>query len=71
MTKIICIKSEILDNNIEYDNHCSDLYFPKNDITTKIVDNYIYKNSVTTFVNQIDGKIWYDVPFANYIEEIS
>ena len=49
----------------EIDNHYSDLYVLKNDISTKFV-NGLYadqKRNVTTFVSQIDKKVWYDMPF--------
>lgn len=46
------------------DSHYSDLYVPVNDITRAIVRDYKYKKNVTTFKCQIDGKVWYDIPFA-------
>jgi hypothetical protein len=49
----------------ETDNHYSDLYVLKNDISTKFV-NGLYadqKRNVTTFVSQIDKKVWYGMPF--------
>lgn len=49
---------------IEYDSHCSDLYFPKTAETTKIIESYEFKNNVTTFKDNTTGAIWYDVPFA-------
>ena len=48
----------------EIDNHCSDLYVKKNDISTSFVNEYEFKQNVTTFRDQIEGQIWYDIPFA-------
>ncbi len=45
----------------ELDNHFSDLYVLKNDISTKFVDEYKFKRRVTTFVSQIDKKVWYEL----------
>jgi hypothetical protein len=49
----------------EIDNHYSDLYVLKNDISTKFVNGLCVdqKRNVTTFVSQIDKKVWYDMPF--------
>lgn len=54
---------------IEIDNHCSDLYVPVNKTTTKIIDSYEYKCNVTTFISQIDGKPWYEIPFAYEVKQ--
>jgi hypothetical protein len=56
----------IKENNIEWSNHCSDLYIPVNHLTRYIVSQYQYKQNVKTFISQIDGKLWYDIPFAYY-----
>ncbi|PGK51929.1 hypothetical protein CN918_29495 [Priestia megaterium] len=52
----------------EVDTHSSDLYVLKNDISTAFIENYEFKNNVTTFKSQIDGLIWYDIPFG-YMNE--
>ncbi len=49
---------------IETDNHESDLYIPVTNETRKLVAQYEHKNSVTTFISQIDGTLWFDIPFA-------
>ena len=54
----------VLTQGIRHDNHCSDLYVPVNLETTRLVNKYRFKCNVTTFISQIDGKQWYDVPFA-------
>ena len=45
-------------------NWCSDLYVLKNDISTKFINEYEFKCNVKTFKSNIDGLMWYDVPFA-------
>jgi len=52
----------------EVDTHSSDLYVLKNDISIEFIENYEFKNNVTTFKSQIDGLIWYDIPFG-YMNE--
>ena len=49
---------------IEFDNHESDLYIPANEVTTKLIDAYDFKQNVTKFRNESNGKQWYDIPFA-------
>lgn len=49
---------------IEHSNHASDLYIPVNEVTQKLISEYEFKKNVTLFKNQIDGKPWYDIPFA-------
>ena len=51
-------------NSEDIDNHMGDLYLKVTPISTKLVEDYDYKNHVTTFVSQIDCKLWYDIPFA-------
>ncbi|GCD12624.1 hypothetical protein [Clostridium tagluense] len=48
----------------ELDNHCSDLYVLKNDISTGFLKNYEFKCNVKTFKSEIDGLIWYEFPFV-------
>ncbi len=45
----------------ELDNHYSDLYVLKNEISTKFVEEYNGKSTVSTFVSQIDNKVWYEL----------
>jgi hypothetical protein len=49
---------------IEHSNHASDLYIPVTEHTRNLVLEYEFKKNVTTFVNQIDRKRWFDIPFA-------
>jgi len=48
----------------EIGNHCSDLYVKKNAISEKFVAGYEFKNIVKTFVDDIEHKLWYEIPFA-------
>jgi lipopolysaccharide biosynthesis regulator YciM len=50
----------------EIGTHCSDLYLLKNSVSEKLVSQYEFRCNVTTFRSQIDGKIWFDIPFAYY-----
>lgn len=52
----------------EIDHHESDLYLKKNEVSDKLISNYKFKNNVTIFRDQIDGVLWYDIPFAYHRE---
>jgi hypothetical protein len=54
----------VVSKGIPHTNHETDLYIPVTEETKKMVANHEYKESVTTFVNQRDGGLWYDIPFA-------
>lgn len=58
------IYDELKAKNVQIDNHESDLYCPVNETTKTIIGQYDHKSNITTFKNQIDGKLWYDIPFA-------
>lgn len=51
-------------NGVEVASHGSDLYIPVTVFTQRLVDNYQFKGAVKTFTSQIDGKLWFDIPFA-------
>lgn len=65
MSKIKSIHSVIKKLKVPFSGHYSDLYIPVNEQTRSLIENYEYKNNVTMFINQLDGKKWYDIPFAN------
>lgn len=49
----------------DINTHESDLYVLKNEISTYFVENvYRYPGNVTTFVDDIDGNVWYEIPFG-------
>lgn len=58
----------------EIDHHgngygMDDLYLKKTEISKAIIDNIKTRSLITEFVNQIDGTVWYDLPFLyNEIE---
>lgn len=52
----------------EIDHHESDLYLKKNEVSDKLISNYKFKNNVTIFRDQIDGVLWYEIPFAYHRE---
>ena len=54
----------VVSKGIPHSNHATDLYIPVTPETTKLVAEYEHKVSVTTFVNQREGGMWYDIPFA-------
>lgn len=49
---------------VEIDHHETDLYVPVTETTKAIVKDYEHKSIVTCFPSQIDGSLWYDIPFA-------
>ena len=51
-------------NTSEIDSHESDLYIKVNNKSKKLIDQYEFKQNVTTFKSNIDSSIWYDIPFA-------
>ena len=48
----------------EIDHHCSDLYLKVTPESQKLVADYDFAENVTTFRDQIEGKPWYEIPFA-------
>ena len=46
----------------ELDNHCSDLYVKKNDISESFIKTL--EGDIKTFKDNIAGELWYDIPFA-------
>jgi hypothetical protein len=58
------IYTQVVAANIPLANHESDLYIPVTDETRALIAAYRFKENVTTFINNLDGKLWYDVPFA-------
>jgi hypothetical protein len=49
---------------IPYASHATDLYIPVTDQTRALINSYEFKPNVTTFTNQVEGGLWYDIPFA-------
>jgi len=57
------IYTEALEKGIEISNHESDLYLPMTNQVADILNNHP-KTKHTLFRSSIDGKMWYDIPFA-------
>lgn len=56
-------------NPEDIDHHESDLYLKQNEVSRKLVEDYDYKNQVTTFISNIEPHVpWYDIPFAYPLE---
>lgn len=49
---------------VKLDNHASDLYAEVTPISAAIVATYEHRPQVTTFRSAIDGRLWFDLPFA-------
>ena len=47
-------------------HHCSDLYLRVTPASTALIEKYDFRQNVTTFIDQIDRVLWYEVPFAYY-----
>lgn len=52
----------------EIDTYSSDLYVLVNEVSKEWLSTYEFKVNVTTFRSELDGKLWYDIPFG-YIAE--
>ena len=61
-------------NSEDIDHHESDLYLKVNEVSKRLVNEYDFKNNVTTFISNIEPHVpWYDIPFAYapyYIKEM-
>ena len=44
-------------------NHYSDLYCPVNEVTRALIRKHGGYDGVSTFINQVEGGLWFDVPF--------
>ena len=56
--------AELKQAGVPIANHESDLYFPVTAETRAILDRWPEKATATTFLNQVEGGLWFDVPFA-------
>jgi hypothetical protein len=50
--------------SIPLDSHESDLYAKVTPESSAIVRAYEHRQNVRVFVSQIDGRPWFDIPFA-------
>jgi len=58
------IYEQMIKNNVPIGSHESDLYAKVTPMSTLILQDYEFRHNVKSFRNNVDGKIWYDVPFA-------
>lgn len=49
---------------IHFASHETDLCIPVNEQTKALIAEYEFKSNVTVFTNQVEGGLWYDIPFA-------
>jgi hypothetical protein len=53
----------------ETDHHATDFYCKVTPETTKIINDYEYKNHVTTFRDDATNELWYEIPFIYRAEK--
>lgn len=53
---------KIVQLQIPHSNHYSDLYIPVTTQTTQLLKEHNAPTNI--FINQVEGGLWYDVPFA-------
>lgn len=59
----MCLLDEIKALGIQYETRMSDLYLPYNETNKALIKKH--NVFATTFISQIDNKMWYDVFGAN------
>jgi len=64
MTTTIYQSAKKLLPESEIDHHESDLYLKVSDVSNILVSEYAFKQNVKKFTSNIDGKLWFDIPFA-------
>jgi hypothetical protein len=63
-TKKKSIYQAMKDKNIPTYSHESDLYVPVNADSREIVRKYFFLRNVTLFIDAVDGKPYFDIPFG-------
>jgi len=56
------IYQEMLKAGVEVSHHESDLYVRVTPESRRVIENYQFK--VTAFQSEVDGQLWFDIPFA-------
>lgn len=59
---MISLYQLLLDTGAQMDNHEGGLYVLVTPETSAVIR--MSRHSVSTFISQIDGKLWFDLPFA-------
>lgn len=62
LNKVVDVARQLM-NPEDIDHHESDLYLRVNEISRGIVARMESKSLVSTFIDNIEGKLWYDLPF--------
>ena len=61
--------------DVAQDYISSSIYLRVTPQTSDLIRNYRYRSAVSTFVDQIENEIWYEIPFmklpCHYIEELN
>ena len=68
----LTVKQELLSLGMkesDFASHAIDLYVRKNDISSKWVETYGFKSSVTTFIDNIEHVLFYEIPFS-FIKDV-
>lgn len=57
----------------DIDTHDGDLYLKVTPESTELLNNMLDKDSglLSKFKSEIDGKMWYDIPFANMEDDFN
>jgi hypothetical protein len=58
------IYQELIAAGIPIANHESDLYAKVTPESKAILGKYEHKGNLSTFLNQVEGGLWYEIPFA-------
>ncbi len=51
-------------NKDEISHHESDLYLKITPVSLELVGNHEFGCNVTRFTSKIDGRLWFEIPFA-------
>lgn len=62
LNKVVDVARQLM-NPEDIDHHESDLYLRVNEISRGIVARMESKSLVSTFIDNIEGKLWYELPF--------
>ena len=58
------IYDQVIESGLAFDHRESDLYIRVCPKAWAMISCYVHKANVTTFICQLDGQEWFDVPFA-------
>jgi len=58
------IYQELKAAGVPLDSHESDLYAKVTPESRTILSRYKHKGNLSTFLNQVEGNLWYEIPFA-------